>query len=85
MLLLDRAENTLKEGKSFYQEADDASGRWVEFGAKVLGSYDLLEHGSGIGYAWLTDDGTKLLEWLRQHGTDDTKWPEEWCNSSDNQ
>ena len=54
--------------KGFYSSADDASEKWVEFGAKVLGGWDLLEHGGGIGGAWLTDDGKLLLRFLRDFG-----------------
>ncbi len=32
-----------------------------ELAAKVLDSYDLINHGTGIGWPWTTDDGKKLL------------------------
>lgn len=51
--------------KGFYRD------KWFEFGAKVLDSWELLEHGTGIGWAWLTDDGKLLLEFLREFGTED--------------
>lgn len=88
--LLERADALDKQSldwtHGFYGKADDASERWVEFGAKVLDHFELLEHGGGIGYAWLTDDGRFLLEWLRKYGTDDGDisdpiWPEWWCHS----
>jgi hypothetical protein len=59
--LLVEAENHSKDG--FYRD------RWFEFGAKVLDSWDLLDHGSSIGFAFLTADGTLLLEFLRDFGT----------------
>jgi hypothetical protein len=79
-LLLDRAlslevKNFFNE-KTFYDEAEDASGRWVEFGAKVLDSYGLLEHGTSIGCAWLTDDGRLLLRFIDEFGQEDSDWPE---------
>lgn len=73
LTLLERAEDHDKNG-SFYQwakGADDPRDAWVEFGAKVLDSWDLIEHGTGIGYAWLTDDGKLLLDFLRDFGTED--------------
>jgi hypothetical protein len=72
-MLLERAAD---ESKSFYEPTDDTSGWWVEFGAKVLDSSGLVEHGSGIGWAWLTDDGELLLQFLKEFGTESEKWPE---------
>ena len=85
--LLERAENHDKNG-SFYKfqlgnDSEDVRDSWVEFGAKVLDSWGLVEHGTGIGWAWLTDDGKLLLRYLRDFGTndsvegmqDDGKWP----------
>jgi hypothetical protein len=54
-----------REGKGFYQD------EWWEFSAKVMDGWGLLEHGGGIGGAWITDDGRLLLEFLRDFGTDD--------------
>ena len=68
--LLEMAEDHEKNG-SFYGNDGDPTQPWVEFGAKVLNSWDLLEHGTGIGYAWLTDDGKVLLEFLRDFGIED--------------
>jgi hypothetical protein len=56
--------------KGFYRD------RWFEWGAKVLDKWELLEHGSEIGFAWLTDDGRLVLEYLREFGTDDSGQPE---------
>ena len=33
-----------------------------ELAAKLLDSYELIEHGTGIGWPWITDDGRKVLE-----------------------
>lgn len=67
--LLAEAENhTEKEG--FSRDS------WFEFGAKVLDGWNLLEHGSSISYAWLTEDGELLLHFLKLHGTEDDEWPE---------
>lgn len=41
--------------RGFYQ----SSGH--ELAAKILDGYGLLEHGTGIGFAWITDDGKRLL------------------------
>lgn len=62
--LLTEGEKHLADGpsESFYRD------KWFEFGAKVLDAADLLEHGSAIGYAWLTEDGIVLLEFLREFG-----------------
>lgn len=79
--LLERAEDHKANG-SFYADAHDANGRWVEFAAKVIDSWDLTEHGTGIGYAWLTVSGKLLLGFLREYGTDpdEESWPE-WANT----
>jgi len=59
----------------------DLSAAAVEFAAQVLNQSDLMEHGSGIGWAWLTGGGLVLLEFLDQYGVDHGKWPE-WVTSS---
>lgn len=76
--LLERAEDHAKHG-SFCQE----NFPWMEFGAKVLDSWRLLEHGSSISAAWLSRDGELLLRLLRDFGTethptwlDDFGWDE---------
>lgn len=81
-LLLEKAEDHNANG-SFYDEKD-AVVPWVEFGAKVLDSFGLTEHGTGIGWAWLTDDGKLLLRFLRDFGTesycmDDGTGQPEWA------
>lgn len=85
--LLERAENHDAKGSfyRFFNEKDRADPRdpWIEFGAKCLDSWDLIDHGTGIGWAWLTDDGKLLLRFLREFSTDDQvehtatdgKWP----------
>ena|ERR1700760_4421404 len=75
--LLKEAENHTENG--FYRD------KWFEFAAKVLDSWDILEHGSSIGFAWLTEDGKLLLEFLNDFGTesynmeDDSGHPE-WAH-----
>jgi hypothetical protein len=76
LFLLERSEKALEKGlPGFYDPAPDAAAPWVEFGAKVLDAAGLLEHGTGIGCAWLTDEGKALLSFLREFGTDRHKWP----------
>lgn len=75
-LILERADKKA----SMYDEASDASSRWVEFAAHVLDGRGLLEHGMSIGRSWLTNDGEELLAFLREHGNDGDKWPEEDVN-----
>jgi hypothetical protein len=76
LFLLERSEKAMEKGSpSFYDPAPDAAAPWVEFGAKVLDARGLLEHGTGIGCAWLTDEGKALLSFLREFGTDREKWP----------
>lgn len=41
--------------KGFYRDVG------AELAAKLLDSYGLLEHGTGIGWAWITEDGKRLL------------------------
>ena len=60
--LLCEAENHTTEG--FYRD------KWFEFGAKVIDSWNLTEHGTGIGFGWLTDDGKLLLQFLRDFGNE---------------
>lgn len=67
---------------SMYQPAEDASARWVEFVAHVLDSWGLIEHGTGIGWPCLTDDGLLVKAFLEDFGTDDDKWPE-WYGAED--
>lgn len=65
--LLIEAENHSKdgyEGKGFYRD------EWFEFGAKVIDSWGLIEHGTGIGWAWLTDEGKLFLAFLRDFGVE---------------
>lgn len=33
-----------------------------ELAAKVLDSYGWVEHGTGVGATWITDDGKRLLD-----------------------
>ena len=61
--LLCEAESHTKEG--FYRD------KWFEFGAKCIDSWDLIDHGTGIGRAWLTEDGKLLLQFLRDFGLED--------------
>jgi len=60
----------------FYAAAECVSQEWIEFGAKVLDSWNLLEHGVGIGCASLTESGELLLRFLNEFGTDDDNWPD---------
>lgn len=72
--ILSEAESHTDKG--FYRDS------WFEFGAHVLDKFSLLDHGTGIGFAWLTDDGKLLLEFIRDFGTNDhclstcEGWPE---------
>lgn len=72
--LLERAEDA--KGPSFYEPLDDIPGYAVEFMAHALDGWGLLEHGSSIGYCWLTDKGKKVLAWIRANGVDSDTWPE---------
>lgn len=56
--------------KGFYRD------RHFEFAAKVCDSWGLLEHGTGIGWAWLTPDGKLFLRFLNDFDTDDNIWPD---------
>ena len=83
--LLERAEKrneSYKDSISYYEPLDDIPGYAVEVFAKVLDSWGLLEHGTGIGWAWLTDDGQMLIDFLREYGTQESRddgselWPD---------
>ena len=83
--LLERAEKrneSYKDSISYYEPLDDIPGYAVEVFAKVLDSWELLEHGTGIGWAWLTDDGQMLIDFLREYGTQESRddgselWPD---------
>ena len=72
--LLERGENHDQNG-SFYKfqlgnDSEDVRDSWVEFGAKVLDSWHLIEHGTGIGWGWLTGEGKLILRFLREFGTE---------------
>ncbi len=69
-MLLERAEDHDKNG-GFY-DAEDAEYTWLEFGAKVIDAAGLIEHGTGIGWAWLTEEGKLLLKFLREFGLSDS-------------
>ena len=76
--VLERAEShtdeNATEGNSFYDPLDDAPAEWGEFAAHILDAADLLDHGSSIGWAWLTEDGQLFLKFLRYYGTQE-EWP----------
>lgn len=74
--LLEKGADHDKNGS--YYDMEGTEQRSIEFGAKVLDSWGFLEHGTGIGWAWLTDEGEGLLKWLRDQGCDDSLWPEGW-------
>jgi hypothetical protein len=82
LAILDRAEDHEKRG-SFYDPMPDhgLSSNAVEFAAQALDSSDMTEHGSGIGWAWLTAAGKTVLLFLRKYGVDREKWPE-WATTS---
>jgi hypothetical protein len=64
---------------SFYDAMPEfgLSGSAVEFIAHVFnGSWDLFEHGTGVGSSWLTEDGRDLMLFLQQYGTNPEEWPE---------
>ena len=70
--MLERAD----QKGSFYEAMEPhLSGYAVEFIAAVMNSWDLLEHGGGVGGSWLTDKGELLLHFFRRYGDDDRKWP----------
>jgi hypothetical protein len=79
LTILQRAED---EFQSFYDGCEDASSRWMEFGAKVLDMAGLLEHDTGIGWAGLTSDGAHLLTFLEHFGVDEDGWPE-WASEKE--
>jgi len=56
-------------------DEDDLGSDSVWFAEYLLDSMGLLEHGSNIEWAWLTDKGREMLEFLREHGCD-------WCESA---
>lgn len=60
-LLLENAES---HARPFYDEAEGEL--FWEFSANCLDSFGLIEHGTSIGYAWLTDEGEALLAFLRE-------------------
>lgn len=85
--MLERAENHTSRGY-FTDPLGDIPANAIEFIAHVMDSWELLEHGSGIGSAWLTQDGIEVLTFLRRWGTDpgemgNSIWPEWWCSCLD--
>ena len=38
-----------------------------ELAAKILDKCGLLDHGSGIGWAWLSDKGRELMIWIQEN------------------
>ncbi len=39
-----------------------------------LDNLDLIEHGSGIRFSWLTEKGDAVLAYLKRHGVDPDEW-----------
>ena len=81
--LLERAEDQQVGDPGYYAPLNDIPGYAVEFMAHALDGWGLIEHGTSIGYCWLTTRGEKVLAWLRLHGTDDVTWPEFWFSTDD--
>lgn len=89
-LILIRAElhdpSNKTHSKSFYEElASPGDGlhlspTFVEFVARTLDARDLLDYGTGIGWAFLTEEGKLLLEFLQEFGANVHSWPE-WSYS----
>lgn len=71
LMLLERAEN---HDKGSFYDPEGSEYPFIEFGAKVLDSWNLIDHGTGIGFAWLTEEGILLLRFLREYGT--KRWPD---------
>jgi hypothetical protein len=63
----------------FYSAMGDWPPLAVEFAAQVLNTAGLMEHGTSVGWAWLTQAGKLVLEFLRKYGCDNDKWPE-WAS-----
>ncbi len=80
--LLERAAENCDGGKrtGFYTGFPDASKRWAEFGAHVLDAMNLVEHGTGIGWPWLTAEGLIVLAFLYEFGIMAEAWPE-WATA----
>lgn len=84
LAMLERAEDHKTRGY-FYDAMGDIPPRAVEFIAHAMDGWGLLEHGTSIGGAWLTQDGSEVLAFLREFGTDDGTaiggiWPDWWCS-----
>ena len=79
-MLLELLERAATRQVSFYEPIGDIPPRAVEFMAHVLDHWGMTEHSFSIGYTQLTEDGEKVLAWLREHGTYDDQWPDWWCS-----
>lgn len=70
----------MEEAKSF-SERKETEGMcvnpWKEFAAKVLDGWGLIEHGTTINFAWITEDGRSVLNYLQTYGTSPSNWPNE--------
>ncbi len=78
-VILSVLERAADESHSFYEPIGNAPSAWVEVLAMFLDAAGFLEHGTGIGWAWLTPKGNAVLGFLRHYGTADEKWPEDVC------
>lgn len=83
--LLERAADHTTNGY-FYDPLGDVPPLAVEVLADMLDNRELLEHGTSISGAWLSDKGREVLEFLRKYGTepggmDDPIWPMWWCSA----
>ncbi len=75
--ILKRAEQPIQERAGFHEDIIGASARWVWFAVTTLCHWpaDLMDYGTSPKWAWLTPDGKRLLDWLREYGTDEENWP----------
>jgi hypothetical protein len=62
-----------KDNSGMYH--DSGAPVYMEFAANALDSWGLLEHGTGIGYPWLTERGKIVYQFLTEYGTDPDEWP----------
>ena len=69
-------KNNNHELNSFYDKLINIPENIIKLLTLILNSWGLLDHGTDISFAWLTEDGEIIMEFLRNFGTDENIWPD---------
>lgn len=77
LIFLKRAK---EENLNLLDKIDNIPESWIEFGAKALDTWGLIDHNYSIGSSSLTDEGRLLIKFLEEFSINPDNWPE-WAES----